>query len=115
MQFSTHIDSGKNFRSKLELIRFILHETPSKNESNKTKCLETATESDVHYIYQHYIYHSNNILMKNYMFQRNNNMKLFCFRGSIRHRSCQTRREELVLKGVKLVHIHFKLWKRRPR
>jgi len=76
MQHSTHIPSNKRFRSKLELIRFILHESLPNNTRKERKSAESATEHDVNYIY-----YLNNELMKCNMFQHFNNMKLFSVAG----------------------------------
>lgn len=77
MQFSTHIPSNQKFRSKPELIRFILHESLPSKRSKEIKSAESATEHDVNYIY-----YSNNELMKSNMFQHFNNMKLFFVAGA---------------------------------
>ena len=49
MQFSTHLPSNKQFRSKPEVINFFLYEARQKLQSNKRKLIEIASEFDVHY------------------------------------------------------------------
>jgi hypothetical protein len=49
MQYCTHLPSNQKFRSKPEVVKFILYEAPPKSNTRKRKSDELGTECEVQY------------------------------------------------------------------